>query len=227
MTTSSNQQQAVPRLDTPLVQNMVGRSSSGQAVTVDGGNISIPWYRFLISLWNRTGGGSGTSGVASGLMFVWPGDPNALPNGLLPCNGMAVSREQYENLFAAIGTKYGPGDGQTTFNLPNVQNRVLMGASNSKPWGTIGGNNNVVLTEAQLPEITLTVTDPGHAHGQEISAAATSTGVLGTQGANKANDTTIGATASAETGIEISPFGGGQPVDFTPSYLAATWVIQT
>lgn len=225
--TTSNQQQAVPRLDTPIVQNMVGRTANGQAVAVDGGNISIPWYRFLISLWNRTGGGTGTSGVAAGLMFVWPGDPNALPSGLLPCNGMAVSREQYANLFAAIGTKYGAGDGHTTFNLPNVQDRVLIGASGTKPWGSSGGSNSVVLSEAQLPVIAPVVNDPGHVHGQEISATATGAGVLGTQGANKVNDTTVGATAGAATGITIAPFGGGAPIDVTPAYIAATWVIQT
>jgi microcystin-dependent protein len=46
----------------------------------------------------------------------------------LLCNGAAVSRTTYANLFAAIGTRYGSGDASTTFNLPNGGGRSLMGA---------------------------------------------------------------------------------------------------
>jgi microcystin-dependent protein len=42
------------------------------------------------------------------------------PAGWLLCNGTAVSRTTYAPLFAVIGTAYGPGDGSTTFNLPNL-----------------------------------------------------------------------------------------------------------
>jgi hypothetical protein len=42
------------------------------------------------------------------------------PSGYLACNGAAVSRTTYANLFAVTGTTYGPGDGSTTFNLPNL-----------------------------------------------------------------------------------------------------------
>lgn len=43
----------------------------------------------------------------------------AIPNGWLQCNGQAVSRVTYADLFKKIGTKYGAGDGIATFNLPN------------------------------------------------------------------------------------------------------------
>lgn len=42
------------------------------------------------------------------------------PNGFLICNGSAVSRTAYANLFAVIGTRYGAGNGSTTFNLPKL-----------------------------------------------------------------------------------------------------------
>jgi hypothetical protein len=41
------------------------------------------------------------------------------PPGTLSCNGQAVSRTVYANLFAAIGTAFGSGDGVSTFNVPN------------------------------------------------------------------------------------------------------------
>ena len=41
------------------------------------------------------------------------------PSGWLICDGSAISRTTYADLFAVIGTSYGAGDGSTTFNLPN------------------------------------------------------------------------------------------------------------
>ena len=58
-----------------------------------------------------------------------------LPPRTLLCNGSAVSRTTYSRLFAAIGTKYGSGDGSTTFNLPNVDGRVLQGTSDTSKVG--------------------------------------------------------------------------------------------
>lgn len=45
------------------------------------------------------------------------------PEGHLVCNGGAISRAAYPELFAAIGTRYGAGDGVSTFNLPNTEDR--------------------------------------------------------------------------------------------------------
>lgn len=52
-----------------------------------------------------------------------------VPTGWLQCNGAAVSRTTYARLFKKIGTKYGAGDGSTTFNLPDLQHRVLEGTN--------------------------------------------------------------------------------------------------
>lgn len=43
------------------------------------------------------------------------------PEGYLACNGAEVNRESYSKLFAVIGTKFGQGDGSTTFNLPDLR----------------------------------------------------------------------------------------------------------
>ncbi len=60
----------------------------------------------------------------------------ALPYRSLVCDGSAVSRTTYSRLFAAIGTKYGAGDGSTTFNLPDVDGRVLEGTTVLSEVGT-------------------------------------------------------------------------------------------
>lgn len=77
-----------------------------------------------------------------GEIFPWPAD-NSEPYRALPLLGAAVSRTTYAKLFAKIGTKYGVGDGSTTFNLPNAANRFIMGDS-------ISG----VYIDAGLPNIT-------------------------------------------------------------------------
>lgn len=59
--------------------------------------------------------------------FVYSASLN-MGASFLQCTGVAVSRTTYAALFQAIGTRYGAGDGSTTFNLPNVQGRSLIGA---------------------------------------------------------------------------------------------------
>ena len=49
---------------------------------------------------------------------------SGVPTGWLECNGQAVSRTTYSDLFAAIGTDFGVGDGSTTFNLPTISAAV-------------------------------------------------------------------------------------------------------
>lgn len=66
-----------------------------------------------------------------------------VPEGYMHCNGAAVSRTTYVNLFNKIGTTYGAGDGSTTFNLPNTVDRFLEGG--------IGAGTYY---EAGLPNIT-------------------------------------------------------------------------
>ena len=69
-----------------------------------------------------------------------------VPTGWLECNGAAISRTKYARLFKKIGTKYGAGDGSTTFNLPNLHHRVLEATT------TISEVAKMV--EAGLPDIT-------------------------------------------------------------------------
>jgi hypothetical protein len=57
--------------------------------------------------------------IPAGTVFTYAGA--TVPSGYLRCNGLAVSRTTYASLFAAIGTRYGAGDGSTTFNLPEVR----------------------------------------------------------------------------------------------------------
>lgn len=59
----------------------------------------------------------------------------AIPEGWLLCNGANVSRTTYAALFTAIGTKFGSGDGATTFTLPNLNERFIEGTTTTSDVG--------------------------------------------------------------------------------------------
>ena len=63
--------------------------------------------------------------------IVMPFAGSTAPQGYLLCDGSAVSRTDYADLFTAIGTVYGAGDGASTFNLPDLSGRVVLGVSQS------------------------------------------------------------------------------------------------
>ena len=58
------------------------------------------------------------------------------PDGWMLCQGQAISRTDYADLFNVIGTSFGSGDGSTTFNVPDLREKFPEGASNDNPLGT-------------------------------------------------------------------------------------------
>ncbi|MGE4291386.1 MAG: tail fiber protein [Desulfovibrio sp.] len=64
-------------------------------------------------------------GIPVGASIIWDGD--APPNGFLERDGAAISRTTYAALFGVIGTRFGVGDGSTTFNLPDNRGEFLRG----------------------------------------------------------------------------------------------------
>lgn len=80
------------------------------------------------------------------------------PLGWVFCDGSIVSRSNYAELFAAIGTTYGIGDGSTTFHLPDLRGRIAVGLDTSQTefnaLGAKGGAKTHTLTAAQLPSHT-------------------------------------------------------------------------
>lgn len=91
------------------------------------------------------------------------------PSGWLLCDGSAVSRSTYAELFNAIGTTYGQGDGSTTFNIPDLTGRVLIGSSTTYPRASTGGEETHVLTEQELPSHSHSVGTHGHGNSIEVT----------------------------------------------------------
>jgi microcystin-dependent protein len=82
------------------------------------------------------GGGAGSNNVVN--LSGDPGVEQQVVTGWLLANGAPVSRVTYANLFAVIGTAYGVGNGSTTFNLPNLQQKFPLGRSTLAPGTVVG-----------------------------------------------------------------------------------------
>ena len=131
--------------------NISGNGTSGQVIQSDGdGSFS---YSTL------------ASAFISGMIMPYAGA--SAPSGWLLSYGQAISRSTYSDLFSAIGTTYGVGDGSTTFNVPDFRGRTIagqddMGGSsanrltnqsgglNGDTLGAAGGSETHTLTTAQL-----------------------------------------------------------------------------
>jgi len=87
---------------------------------------------------------TGIEGIPTGTIVPW--SDASIPAGFLECTGQAVSRSTYATLFGIIGTTYGAGNGSTTFNVPDLQDNVVVSKSPSKTLGSTGGANTVTST---------------------------------------------------------------------------------
>jgi microcystin-dependent protein len=87
---------------------------------------------------------TGIEGIPTGTITPW--SQASAPTGFLECDGAAVSRSTYAALFAVVSTTYGAGDGSTTFNLPDLTDKVAVHKSNNKNFASTGGANTVTPT---------------------------------------------------------------------------------
>jgi microcystin-dependent protein len=153
---------------------------------------------------------------------------NFAPSGWALCQGQTIPISENDVLFQLIGTTYG-GDGEETFNLPNLQGRVPlhMGSASSGSTyviGQTGGVETVNLTTNQIPQ-----------HNHSLLATATGQSVV------PSGSTNMAAATSAQAGIlpyapgpsdgtalnvqSVAPTGGSQPHDNMQPYLAVNFII--
>lgn len=102
------------------------------------------------------------------------------PSGWLICDGSAVSRTTYSELFEAIGTRYGSGDGSTTFNVPDLRGKVMIGVSGSHALASSGGEETHKLVLSETPSHTHNVTASFTMRGTDYNDSAMLWGNTGT-----------------------------------------------
>jgi microcystin-dependent protein len=149
--------------------------------------------------------------LPAGLVSPYAG--TTAPSGWLLCAGQTVSRTTYADLFAAVSTTYGAGDGSTTFALPDLRGRVpagkdnmggtdaarltnaLTGGVDGDTLGAVGGDDGHQLTVAQLA-----------AHGHTINTRLRTSSLT----ANDTNRAELGDTSnSTSTSASMAASTGG------------------
>jgi microcystin-dependent protein len=156
---------------------------------------------------------------------------NFAPYGWAFCNGQPLPISQYDTLYAVIGTTYG-GDGQTTFNAPNLQGQVPMHWGNgpggfNTSIGQVQGTTQVTLTQAQTPSHTHTVVAQLIPSGGvvERTQVPKSVSYLADSSPGGVYLDTTPSFNSQLAGNVLSSVGGSLPHDNMQPYLAVNFCI--
>ena len=182
-----------------------------------------------------------SGGMGSGVIIAFAGAD--APEDWLLCNGAAVDRTEYASLFSVIDTTFGVGNGNTTFNLPDLRGRFPLGLDN---MGNLSADR-VTAAEADTrgesggaETHTLTIDEmPTHSHGVDHINAPSSGGglrALEAGGTNRHDDILTSnanedfrGPVSGDTvgGLFIKNRGGGSSHNNMPPYLSLNYIIKT
>ncbi|WP_363796772.1 tail fiber protein [Lysobacter firmicutimachus] len=151
---------------------------------------------------------------------------NFPPRGWAFCNGATLAIQQNTALFSLLGTQYG-GNGQTTFQLPNLANRAACEqgqgpALTDRTIGEVFGSNSVTLTSQQMPQHTHTMQIYNQNDVSKRQASPANGNALGSPAASAFFN---GAANSPFPPTVIQPAGGGQPHENRQPYLAMNFCI--
>ena len=160
----------------------------------------------------------------------YTGQLSAIGFGFAPrswafCNGQILSISQNTALFSLLGTTFG-GDGRTTFGLPNLQGRSIVGVGRGPglsaiSWGEQGGGESTVLSTANMASHTHGIganTGPGTAGSPSNAYAAT------VQDANR-NQLNLYSTTKAGNMHATDPAGSGAAFTNRSPFLGVYYVI--
>lgn len=132
---------------------------------------------------NKVNSDGSLSRVAGGILYadapigeIHAFGGSVVPSGYLLCNGQAVSRTEYSELFAVIGTAYGKGDNSTTFNVPDLREAVPKGTGLNAKGAYHYDNDGIALGEFVDDRIkshahNVYVRDTGHYHGTDSGSS--------------------------------------------------------
>ena len=171
-------------------------------------------------------------GIPTATIVPWT--TASVPSGFLECAGAAVSRSTYAALFAIIGTTYGAGDGSTTFNVPDLQNNVAVGKSNTKNLGSTGGANTVTSTGnvgGSTANATLSTAQlASHSHtssAENDEFGLTPRAFRGVYGNSRGNPSTTSTGSGSGHSHNMSASFSGDATSVVQPYLTVIYIIKT
>ena len=143
----------------------------------------------------------------------------SVPTGWLECDGSAVSRLTYANLYTYLGTTWGAGNGSTTFNLPDLRGRTIIGVGTgsgltARTIAGTGGTETHTLSTSEIP-----------AHGHSIANAPYVYTGTGTDSHNWS--VSGGGNQQATIGTSATNTGGGGSHNNMQPWAALRWMIKT
>jgi len=175
-----------------------------------------------------------TNFVPSGAIMPYAG--SAAPSNWFLCDGAQVNRLTYQRLFNVIGTTYGAGDGLTTFNLPDIRQRFILGkalAGTGAVLGSTGGaidhdhtggsHTHTIASQAGHQHTAGTLVGPSHSHAAGTLAGGSHSHTIA-HTHTYSGTTSTGSNENEEGGF----FGSGsylwdtQAVDHTHDYSGTT-----
>jgi microcystin-dependent protein len=143
-----------------------------------------------------------------------------VPQGWSLCNGQPMPIAQYQALFSLLGTTYG-GNGQTTFNLPDLRNSAPMHVdltNGTHNLGERGGEATHALLAAEMPS---------HTHVVSTRTTASTSSPNGAGWAALPQPAYAATADVAMSAAAISTVGASQPHDNMPPYLVISFAIAT
>lgn len=159
-------------------------------------------------------GGSGESGIGGDTLPIGMIMPSATQGNItdwLKCDGSAVSRTEYSELYNAIGTTYGSGDGSTTFNLPNIAGKMIVGYDlDDDDFGTMGATGGSKTHTQTIQEM------PSHSHAITFDQTA---------GSKSGIQTGVNNTYTGDYGL-VGKVGGGKPMNIMNPYIVLNYYIK-
>ena len=175
----------------------------------------------------------------AGSIIMW--GATSTPTGYLPCDGAAISRSTYADLFSAISTSYGVGDGSSTFNVPNLEARFPIGYDGGTSYAlaatggatadtpTLSGTNaGTALTEAQIPSHTHDTWGSGWPTGTWTGGTGTSQSSVTQASGSLVSTSTLRTLATGSGSTHTHTWTGtSTAVDTVPPYLVVKYIIKT
>jgi microcystin-dependent protein len=178
------------------------------------------------------------AGAVSVLMptgSIMPYAGSSAPTGYLLCDGAAISRSTYSTLFGVLTTTYGPGDGSSTYNIPDLRGRVIAGqddmggASANRLTGLTGGVDGDTLGATGGDEKHTLATSELPAHDHDIDTTFKNNSTNGVAG-NYPTGTDLSSPSAAQIGVNTNSIkntgGGGAHNNVQPTFIL-NYIIKT